>query len=374
MTGAPAQAGQGFGPGSPTLRVTSAVLTTPALVGLMLAAVWGIAEGVLRQPAVQSWLPPPNLGSSNVELDLKVPLLRAYAAQGRIDCILVGNSSIEFSIRPEIFQRAYAAQTGESIRCFNFGVRATITSTHAALADWLVREFHPRLLIVGANVAAYANVSDSIGDLPWLRYQQGLWDPEGWLTEHSRLRQYWLQWSRLQLPDDSASQYNQLLNYYSQYPLDADGYFGRTDPYRTGSRPGVDLASPPGPNEKALAGLLYKFAFVPAQLTSLERLARLSSSTQILVVESPVHPTFSQFFAGGQTGYQALREQLANAIRAQGLRYWSTDLQPAIPDNGWHDRNHTNAIGAEAVSGWLGTAVGRAVQTGELADPAREGP
>ena len=92
---------------------------------------------------------------------------------------------------------------------------------------------------------------------------------------------------------------------------------------------------------------------------------------QIVVVEVPVHPSFSLLFPGGETEQQQVRQQLADQITSRGLLYWPLETQPAIPADGWWDRNHVNLVGIEIYSTWLGQRLAQAVQQGELQDPAQ---
>jgi hypothetical protein len=48
-----------------------------------------------------------------------------------------------------------------------------------------------------------------------------------------------------------------------------------------------------------------------------------------------------------------------------------TSSKQQIPEAGWWDAAHMNAIGAEIFSKWLGEQVGKAVRKGTIALPSR---
>jgi hypothetical protein len=347
---------------SSTLRVTPSVLKTPVLTLLLAVSLFLLGEGLLRQPSVQSQLPPPSLGSTNIELDFKAPILDTLARTKGLDCVFIGNSSIEFSIRPELFQQAYQAQTGENIHCFNFGIRGIVTSTHASLAAWVAKTYHPHLIIVGTYVTTYNTEHDVVEDIPWLQYHDHFWNLEGWFTDSSVLNQYYLRWHQMMAAEHPYTLNAILLKHYTQHPFAADGYFGPSDKLHTTRRPEIDITQPPNEDEMTRTSERGTFRFKATQVASLERFKTLQvGSTQVLFIESPVHPTFFQFYSGGSAQYEDLRHELMGYVHQQGFTYWTTDLQPVIADDGWYDRNHLNAIGAGIYSTWLGEAVGKAV-------------
>jgi hypothetical protein len=164
--------------------------TTLQFVVLLLGLMLGLGELFVRQPAVQARLTMPALGSSNRHLARQWHRLEALKNSGvPIDCIAPGDSMVLNGLDPLVFGRSYQQETGEEIYCFNFGVDALTPKPASVLAEILVEKYPPCLLVFGTDARDFAVAPDSeetsfFMDLPWLQYQMGNFNLEGWLVEH----------------------------------------------------------------------------------------------------------------------------------------------------------------------------------------------
>jgi hypothetical protein len=110
-------------------------------------------------------------------------LLDQFAAEGPVDCIFIGSSMVAVGIDPQVFAEAYTAQTGDPLRCFNFGQLGFTAFESAEWAEIVIRRYHPRLLIYGHSMRDYNSLAE--GELaaptnnPWELYQLGEFTIEG---------------------------------------------------------------------------------------------------------------------------------------------------------------------------------------------------
>jgi hypothetical protein len=336
--------------------------TVAVAIGMLLL-MWLLAEILLRQSFIQAHLPPPSFGTTNIMFEVKSAWLRKRASLTHINCIFIGHSAVESGINTQVFEEAFQAETGKKIECFNYGVGGLMPTTISTLAENLAAKYHPELLVLGTNERGYQVIrgSDGVHDSHWLRYRQGLPDPQGWFIDQSWSYQYWLRWS-------AVSETIPTITWLEEHVLGLSGYVPTS-----GIREGIDLTHSPDPETEVQAFENSRdWQFDDQQLAALTQLRGLSQQgIQILAVEMPVHPTFGGFYPNAELEHEELRQALADYIRAQGIMYWQTDTQPTPPADGWADRNHFNEIGAAFFSNWLGHELGKAVLSGEIYDPTQ---
>ena len=180
-----------------TLRLSHPSARTLAWAAIIFVLLVGALELVFRVPAVESRLPAPDTGSNFVTLDIKLHLLDQQGAKGQLDCVFIGSSVVNRGLSPHVIEDAYAAQTGETIHCFNFGLGWTTASGAAVLAKVMIDTYHPRLVIYGVTPRAFSAgavgrgfTTDDLRRVAWIRYTLGTVDLQGWLMHHSNAYLY----------------------------------------------------------------------------------------------------------------------------------------------------------------------------------------
>ncbi|MBE2199762.1 MAG: hypothetical protein IAE79_14200 [Anaerolinea sp.] len=351
------------------LRLTRPSLRIPLLTLLFLLLLGGVAEAVARLPAFQSRLMAPTLNTRHRQFEMQWWRLQQVAEEdGRIDCIILGSSMVVSGFNPLVFAHTYQEETGEALHCFNFGIDAIPTMTAGALAQILMEEYQPRLLIYGMDARDLAVTRTDrdttvILDMPWLQYRLGRFNLEGWLVEHSALYRY-----RRLLFNLSRFYYRDTLRSYygSETPHGRLGY----DPDDTVAD---YIAMPPDPNNPEYQ-IQYYFRVLSAYQVQAENQAGLEmllvqqqASSQLLVVEMPVPDTYFYFFGEATADYAAFTHYVDETTAHYDVPFWETTSLHLIPDDGWMDYSHLNTNGATIFSAWLGRQVGQAVNNGELA-------
>lgn len=331
------------------------------LVLFLLSILVGIAEWVTRLESFQTPLTPPKMTSRHYQLGHKLVLLDAeIKANGPIDCITVGSSMVDVGFDPNSFQDGYREISGQEIRCFNFGIDASSAASTAALVRILVEDYHPRLLIFGTDARDYAISSDDrdpavILDTAWVKYRQGQFSLDGWLTENSYLYRYRQHIGRLVRFDFEDTLWSETqLN----FPISSNGFtqISKVSTYTN---------DPPDPQDTSFEVTYYTSIFSSYQifeenLVSLQRIMDYNNSdTQVIVVEMPVSDGLYYFFGNGEEDYNRYIAQVGEIAGLHQVLFLRTEPLDFIPDDGWSDYSHLNVIGAEIFSNWLGEQVGR---------------
>ena len=347
-----------------TLQLTYIPWRTLIFSLVLIVIIFGIAEGITRIPAIQEKLPPPSVGSYHRVFEIRLDLLNEFVEEnGDVDCIFMGSSMVAAGINPDVFNQEYSSLVGEDIACFNFGIEGLTASSAAVIADFLVREYQPALLIYGTSARDY---SEKIGgdsatalNVPWLRYQSGEFSVEGWLVEHSFAFKYMLvyrNWMTAEIEkfkEDTAA---------STERFSANGSISWDKEFE-------NISTPPTPDkEKAFFGTMSEYEISQTDLDGLESILGLrNSETQVVVVEMPVHWTFMYFFDNNEEDYLIFFETIPTLVADNdGIFLPSTSLE-LIPDHGWANRNHLNTTGSTIFSTWLGEQIANAVLSGGMA-------
>jgi hypothetical protein len=348
-----------------TLRLNYPWGLTLGLASVIFLVYLSVGEALARTDMIRQTLTSPSLGSNHRGLEEQISRLETFAFNHEsIDCIFLGDSTVQTDFVPRAFEQAYQKQTGEKIECFNFGIGATTVASSAALAKLLVNEFEPRLLIFGIHALNFTAPLDTAGaadllETPWLRYKLGHLSVEGWLYEHSYLFRYHDVLKQLSMLDTNLDTI--LRQEQDDLPL---GY------YPAEGRGPFDLASPPDPDSKHpfdehYFAALGEFQMLPINLEALDSIADLGKgNTQILAVEMPVSDTYHFYFGNGDQDYTAFIDEVDRRLSANSIIFWETSYLDIFPNDVWFNRNHLNTNGAELFSKWFGEQVGRAAQEG----------
>lgn len=351
------------------LQLKRPSLQVPLLTLLFLLLLVGAAEGVARLPAFQSRMMPPHLNTRHRQFEVQWGRLQQLArAEGRVECIILGNSMVVSGFDPLAFAQAYREETGEGLRCFNFGVDAIPTMTAGALAEILMAEYQPRLLIYGLDARDLAVTrtdqdTSFILDMAWVQYRLGHFSLEGWLVEHSALYRY-----RRLLRNLIYFEYRDTLrSYYG--PESAAGRLGY-DPVDTVAD---YITQPPDPTVQEFQIQYYYRLLSDYQIQTENRagletmLAQQQRPGQLLVIEMPVPESYFYFFGDATADYATFTNYVNDTTARYGVPFWQTAPLGLIPDDGWMDYSHLNTEGAAIFSTWLGHQVGQANRAGELA-------
>lgn len=320
----------------------------------------GAFEGFTRTLIPDQVFPPPSVGSESPEFDIKVDRLdRFVAAEGKVDCILLGSSQVNGGIDPVALAEAYEAQSGEKLTCFNFGLSSLVGEVAGPMAQLLVRKYHPSLLILGVSARDF---SDKFGEyarplvnVPWVRYINGEFNRLGWLVEHSISFRYYLGLHNWRSAENRPviARYMQEIDELGFQPLPVSNTeVGQLDEV-----------------------LLTDYNLNPVDVEGFAQALRQNSTeTRLLLVEMPVHPEFLPSYVDGSA--QAYQDKFLGPIAGMaldaGVPLWLTqqEIAPQVPANGWKDRRHLNAVGAVAFSQWLGYSLAEAVQSGDFSNPS----
>lgn len=325
-------------------------------LGLTLASllfILGLFDFVLRLPTVQSTLVAPRLGSRHSQLGAKYAYLSTLLWKtGHIDCIAIGSSTMDQALNPIVFAAAYEVETGKSIRCFNFAIDAIVPSANRYIAEILVEDFSPDLLVVGTDARDFTVAENDrditvITDTPWVRYRSGKFDILGWLTENVYTYRYAWHLQRM-----IHGQFDELMR-----PQVAPSISLGQTPEET-SAPRVTSFDFPHKDEGLIAYYherLGNYHVRPENTAGLEEILSMSNGqTQVILVEMPVPAGFFHFFSNPEADYAAFVEHAQILADQNQVLFVRTTGLELIPDNGWFDFSHVNVIGADAFSKWLG--------------------
>jgi hypothetical protein len=348
---------------SKTLQLTHMTVRTIIYALILLVFVGGAAELLARNQTIQELLPFPSVGSSHRVFEGRITLLDKFVEQqGHVDCIFLGSSMVGVGINPDVFSQVYSSLVGEDIDCFNFGLQGLTASTAAIMANYLVEEYQPYLIIYGISARDFSKKAGAPAaialDIPWMRYQSGDFSLEGWLVEHSYAFRYMLvyrNWMTADIDEFKSNVYvffkGSTLNGYSNV-----------------KRIFENILSPPDPVlEKSFFMTMSDYEVSQKDNHGLVNLLALQDSdTQIVLAELPVHSTYMLFFENGEKDYQIFIDHVEELTSKQDAIFWQVMHLNIIPDDGWMNRNHLNSTGASIYSQWLGEKIANAVQSGEL--------
>jgi hypothetical protein len=169
---------------------------TLIMTAVILVLYFFVGEAVARSDRFQAKFAGPTWGSRHAHFERQLDHLNHFVNHvGPVDCLFLGSSMVISDIDPLSFANAYQNESGEAIRCFNFGVDGLSALGAAALAKILVADYQPRLLVYGTDARDYAvepeaEDATAILDTPWIRYRLGEFSIMGWLLDTSSLLRY----------------------------------------------------------------------------------------------------------------------------------------------------------------------------------------
>ncbi len=339
-------------------QVTPASYAIPALALAILVGGLGAAEVAARIPAVRNALHIPSVGSSSRRFELQLDSLARYVASaGRVDCLVLGNSTALMGIDPEALSDSYRQATGQALRCFNFGVAGMTASAAGAVAPILAERYRPQLLIyvISARDLGQSVEGPLLAEDAWVRYQSGTFSLYGLLASHSAAFDYYLlyrQWlDPLRWPQAKSSSGTTAAGFF---PINAQR-----------------------PLSEALWAQMQKFyariveqPLSQPELAGFERLVALSGGAmQVVVVEAPAHERLRRWAQQASSFYTDALAQIRRTTRAAHVTFWRAPTRRIIPPDAWADFVHVDPRGAARFSAWLGTRLATAVRDGRLAPP-----
>lgn len=343
-------------PSTPSWRVTSAALLTPAYALAAMIALLVTAELVVRLPPVRATLLAPSVGSPSRRFEMQLDGLRRYAASRTgIDCLILGNSTALTGIDPQALEHAIRQRGVAPPRCYNFGVAGMTASAAGAVAALLVAEYHPSLLLYVVSARDVGSSVDGplLASVPWVRYRLGEFSLAGWLADHSAAYRYYLLYRQWLDP--------------SRWPA-AQSASGST---AAGFFP-LAARLPLSPalwehTERAYRDILAQ-PLSTAELAGFRQVLQLSADTRLVLIEAPAHPRLRRW-ADGTEFYRAAASALRDAATQRGVPLWKVGPS-VVGDDGWSDFVHVNARGAAQVSDWLGTRLADLLRHDDVAHEA----
>jgi hypothetical protein len=339
------------------------------LTAMMLMLYVATFELLFRAIEPNTTLGIPSVGSNHKGFEARLNEFEHNAANRRaIDCVFLGDSTTQTNFAPYIFAELFQEQSGKNIECFNFGVGAFTMADSAVLAQILVQEHAPKLIIIGVEALNFTVPADEPGEadlteLAWTKYKLGHFTIEGWLYEHSALYRHLdtiRQLITLQVSPTEMRRLTAEASYTHDgfYPIDKPSPF--------------DIDFPPDPNSEHpypehYFAALTDYQLLPEQLAALNKIVALNgSSTQVILVEMPVPPTFFYFFGNGEQDYRGFIEAVERAVSGTNVPFWRTTDLALLPAPLWFNYNHLNATGAPIFSQWLANRLEQAITEGTV--------
>jgi hypothetical protein len=343
-----------------TLKLNGLDYHTLLLTLFIMVLITSIIEILLRIDPIASSLPNSNFGGQHGQLETQFARLDLIVSRSEpINCLLLGDSLVWLGIDPEAFQIAYEDASGQSLHCFNFGVSAMPAAAAAMLADYLVKEYDPILLVYGVHARDLAvpitdEESQIIINNSWFQYRRGITNLPNWFKAHSAIFRN-LDYLRAILQIDIATVQNPLGWEYRQL----HGF----DPKSFAL---LDVNVPPNPEDPMQQGgfkWYWDYQIREENLVAVKHISELrNQERQVVVVVMPVHSNFMYFFQNGEKDYARFISSLEETLAQSETEFWFTNGAVNIPTDGWYDYSHLNLQGAEIFSTWLGTEVGNSVR------------
>ena len=275
------------------------------------------------------------------EIDIKLSLLSDLRRGGRVNCLLIGSSMVDFGLDP-VFLNQQSAITGlQNPECFNMAMKAMKPEAVAKITPILVEKWDPSLLIMGISPVDFTGGQSTIRKFvsaPWIQYHEGKPSFEGWWIENSELYRYWISFLKYRDPAYRADLKRQL-TMIDRYGTQKEGRMPRPYKVKRGvAFPDYQIS------ERDMQGFL--------NIIDLN-----TDAVKVVVIEMPVHPDFlSYYIPGGSAGYDYIfLRPVQKVLDAKGVTFVRT--QPYIKDvvtpDGWKDELHLNEAGTAQFSRWL---------------------
>ncbi len=268
---------------SGTLKVAKPVgkVFALAIIYSLLAVL--ITEGFVRLAITANLLAEPGIGTSNADLNIKIPLLdNLVKKSGGVDCIFIGSSMTNDDVNPEVFAQTYAELSGRKVTCFNFAIARLNGEIAGWLSRILVERYHPNLLIYGTSARDYSQElgNRALIEDSWFRYKLGKWNVAGWLKDNSMAFRLYLTFLSDLNPDNReyAIQVRQNTSPYGHFEL---------------TKIATSLEGEITIHEKNLQ---------QADFAGVKRLTNLDGTdVRVVVMEIPVHESFLPVYVNDKT-------------------------------------------------------------------------
>lgn len=334
---------------------------------LTLVMILMLSELFFRSDYTANALLPPSYDVDVEPFDVQFSLLsKLYRQEGHIDCIFLGSSIVHYSFDPEVFEEAYRRQTGDTIKCFNFGVSTLSGESAGIIAPVLVEFFRPKILLYGVSPRAFGVVDPGFDNVfansDWIQYINGEPNIAGFLIDNLAIYRYYLRYQ-----DWMSPEFERVLQ-----PLDSLDSTAEPQGFNPILHVKVDVKTPPeltnAQRDRKFLRWMKNYVPLENDVEGLKSVGKLNSttSTRIMFIEVPSHQSYLQYFNNGGEGFQNFTRAVQGVAAEYDVPFWQLRDLNLLPDEFWNDRHHMNPNGARLYSDWLGTQVGYAVQQGLL--------
>lgn len=348
-----------------TLKLTRSKSPAILLALTLFAALCALGEMAGRSALVQDRVPYQAHGTNHTQMEIQLTNLDAFVREnGAPDCFIFGSSQAFRDVDAVALSEAIQSAGGGDLTCYNFGVTGSQVSTTAVLNQILIKEYHPRLVIIGTSFLDYTEgrelqIDERFIKNEWLKYKTGGFSISGWLTEHSYA------WRSLTL-----------LSYSAPYQMDISEVLREAHKWDGEIAPsGFALSNvkinPRIPADDGFVkNLLLEFGGFGVSVRNLSALEQIIMDSQsvgakIIVVEMPYHPSLLDLndrHGNPRVDRQSIlsfqekvNSQIADIAAAHDAAFLKTDPSLRIPENVWFDLYHLNRDGANLFGRWIGT-------------------
>ena len=334
-----------------TKRILPSILIQTLAVFLALIV---LLELVARTSWAQKTFSYRSVGNNDYQFEIKWFRLQDFEKQnGGVDVIILGSSLVNTGIDPDVMAQTYYGQTGTRIRIFNFGVEGMTVAPNSVNAKILVNKYHPALLIYVTEMRDYIAADGlalqrSFLSDEWVQYQQGIFNPTGWLIDHSMALQDYLPFRNWIRADFSDFIYQYV---YRSRDTSASGY----EPELATGKNIDSIPDPNDPNEAKNFVDNGNYEMDPSRLENLQSILSLrqDQGTSVLVVEMPVHPTY-YVYMGGDANHRMFQQTISSLVESKVGSFIPAEKCNDIPLEGRANRWHLNKKGAPIFSTCLG--------------------
>lgn len=306
-----------------------------------------LLEGLFRLPSIQARLMPQSYllpDAYEIKLDFMAKL------PARPDCFVLGSSVAHAGIHAAQLNESLA-QSDRALTCFNFAAPGAIPAEQVAIAEFVLKEYQPRVLVLMVYFGDFKERPPESQDIAWtqsvwLRYKAGQVNAQGFLIEHSTLYRYILTYRKWATHD------------YEKLTTDTRlgmQLFG-ADGSKRDTRQFEKFGLAPDPVLDAAVFRFWKGYRVSAdQLTALEAIIDQTAEhgVQLIVVEAPFHRSILNYVEDPEGDYQSFIDAVSLLLAERGISFLRMEDWSVLPDEVWADRNHLNKYGADLFTDWL---------------------